>query len=197
MLTDSLVEDEVVNSDYNFADGDLSAFQSEFSQPKQDMGISDIPDDLEDEDVEQEQLAEVEDRAAMTRHARQTSKFVTHIVDSGAALGLSLISKNSVDSHKADSDDLKELERIFTEYFKETGGNIPLWAQLLICLTTIYGFQIPQALKDRKLNLERERLELERKKLELEKEEFKRLKEAELQRIKTQQKEDDEQRKSN
>ena len=42
MLTDSLVEDEVVNSDYNFADGDLSAFQSEFSQPKQDMGISDI-----------------------------------------------------------------------------------------------------------------------------------------------------------
>jgi hypothetical protein len=100
------------------------------------------------------QLEEVEDRAAMARHARQTSKFVTHIVDSGAALGLSLISKNSVDSHKADSDDLKELERIFTEYFKETGGNIPLWAQLLICLTTIYGFQIPQALKDRKLNLE-------------------------------------------
>lgn len=195
MLTDSLVEDEVVNSDYNFADGDLSAFQSEFSQPKQDMGISDIPDDLED--VEQETQEEVEDRAAMARHARQTSKFVTHIIDSGAALGLSLISKNSVDSHKADLDDLKELERIFTEYFKETGGNIPLWAQLLICLTTIYGFQIPQALKDRKLNLERERLELERKKFELEKEEFKRLKEAELQRIKTQQKEDDEQRKSN
>lgn len=194
MLTDSLVEDEVVNSDYNFADGDLSVFQSEFAQPKQDMGISELPEPEEElpEDVDEE-----EDKAAIARHARQTSKFVTHIVDSGAALGLSLISKNSVDSHKADSEDLKELERIFTEYFKETGGNIPLWAQLFICLVTIYGFQIPQALKDRKLNIERERLELERKRLEIEKEEFKRLKEAEKNAEKEEKKTQDDERASN
>lgn len=194
MLTEELNTKEVNSSDYHFADGDLSVFQSEFAQPKQDMGISELPEPEEElpEDVDEE-----EDKAAMARHARQTSKFVTHIVDSGAALGLSLISKNSVDSHKADSEDLKELERIFTEYFKETGGNIPLWAQLFICLVTIYGFQIPQALKDRKLNIERERLELERKRLEIEKEEFKRLKEAEKNAEKEEKKTQDDERASN
>lgn len=167
MLIDNLNQAPEEAADYHFADGDLSDFQSEFSQPKQDMGISEVPEDIDDEPMFDPDAEEV-DQAALQRTARQTSKFVTHLVDSGAALALSLVSKNPVDDHKADKEDLKELERIFQEYFKETGGNIPLWLQLVICITTMYGFQLPAALKDRKLNAEREQLELERKRLERE-----------------------------
>lgn len=39
------LNDDINESEYKFADGDISSFMSEFSQPKQDMGLSDDVDD--------------------------------------------------------------------------------------------------------------------------------------------------------
>ena len=39
------LNDDINESEYKFADGDISSFMSEFSQPKQNMGLSDDVDD--------------------------------------------------------------------------------------------------------------------------------------------------------
>ena len=83
-----------------------------------------------------------------------------------------MYSKNSIEDHKADKASKSEIEKIIYAYTKETGGNIPIWAQLAIVLITTYGLQLPQAARDRKMNLEREKLEEERRELELQKAEF-------------------------
>ena len=45
IMEELLKHDEQTDvSDYQFADGDLSNFQEEFSIPKQDMGIEEEPD---------------------------------------------------------------------------------------------------------------------------------------------------------
>lgn len=171
MITDTLDNEQtsIDSENYNFSDGDLTGFEEEFLQPKQDMDINEEPEDFDNDEFGEDSQ---QDPAAMARMAKNTAKFITRITDEGAALGLSLISKNPASAHKADPDSLKELERIITEYCKETGGQIPLWAQLVICLVTMYGFQVPQALHDRKINLEKERLENDRRQLERERKEF-------------------------
>jgi len=158
-------------SDYQFADGDLSTFQTDFSAPKQDMNIEEEPENFEDET---EELSNGSEQPAISaaKAARNTARFLTPIVDQGAAFGLSLVSKNDIESHRADKESLKELERIIAEYVKQSGGDIPIWAQLVICLVTMYGFQVPKALADRKLNNERLALEDERKALEIERKNY-------------------------
>ena len=173
MILDELtLSENKAESDYQFADGDLSGFQAEFAAPKQDMNIDEEPEDFED--PEDEELNEDDEQPIVStaKMARRTAKFITRITDQGAAFGLSLVSKNNIEKHKADKASLHELENIIAEYCKDTGGNIPLWMQLLICLVTMYGFQVPQALEDRKLNTERAALENERKSLEIERKNY-------------------------
>jgi len=150
-------------SDYQFADGDLSDFQTEFAAPKQDMGITDEPEDFEE--IDEAHNGSEQPAISAAKAARSTARFLAPIIDQGAAFGLSLVSKNDIDQHKADKESLKELERLIAEYAKESGGEIPIWTQILICLVAMYGFQIPKALADRKLNNERFELEKERKEL--------------------------------
>jgi len=147
--------------DYQFADGDLSDFQTEFAAPKQDMGITDEPEGFEE--IDEANNGSEQSAISAAKAARSTARFLAPIIDQGAAFGLSLVSKNDIKHHKADKDSLKELERLIAEYAKESGGEIPIWMQILICLVAIYGFQIPKALADRKLNNERLELEKERR----------------------------------
>ena len=169
IMEELLKHDEQTDvSDYQFADGDLSNFQEEFSIPKQDMGIEEEPDG--DEWKDESDNDEPAPPSALV--AKQTARFITGIIDHGAAFGLSMYSKNSIEDHKADKASKNEIEKIIYAYTKETGGNIPLLAQLAIVLITTYGLQIPQAARDRKMNLEREKLEEERRELELQKAEF-------------------------
>ena len=174
MIIDELTKEEPLGEtgDYQFADGDLSTFQTDFSAPKQDMNIEEEPEDFEDEPDDEPENGSEQPSISASKAARRTARFLTRITDQGAAFGLSLVSKNEIESHKADKESLHELENIITEYCKDTGGNIPLWAQLVICLVTMYGFQIPQALSDRKLNSERIALENERKALEAERKNY-------------------------
>lgn len=173
MITDELElheQEQPQTTDYQFVDGDLSEFQKEFSLPKQDMGISEEPDDS-DEFIEDD-YQEDEPTPPSAHVSRQTARFITNIIDSSAAFGLSLLSKNNIEQHKADKSAKSEIEKIIYVYVKDTGGNIPLWAQLTIILVVTYGLQIPQAIQDRKMNIEREKLEEERRELERQISEF-------------------------
>lgn len=170
MITEGLGLNTAEDSDYQFADGDLSTFQTEFAAPKQDMNIGEDP--VEFEDLENELNPDHQPEISNAKMARNTARFLTPIIDQGAAFGLSMLSKNKLAEHRADKESLKELERLVTEYAKQSGGNIPLWMQLLICLVTMYGFQVPKALEDRKLNTERAALESERKALEEERKKY-------------------------
>lgn len=127
---------------YEFATGDLSSFMHSFSEDKENMEIEQLPTP--------EEFQEVGKTPIPPATARKTGKFVANMVDYTLATGLSLIDEEPVDSHKADSESKKELESIITEYIKETGGEIPLFAQLIICLLVTYGLQVPGAIMIRK-----------------------------------------------
>lgn len=165
-----MIADTLSPSEYNFADGDISTFASEIQQPKQDMGISEEPDVWEDpeepDELEDGPENEAEINAPSQRMAaRRTAKFICHFADMGFATALSAISKNDMDEHRADKESLHELENAVAEYCKDMGGNVPPWLMIVICVLTIYGGQIPQALRDRKANTEREKAENERQEL--------------------------------
>ena len=145
------------NLPYNFVngnlDGDAALFMTDFQRPKEDMGITEAPDGAENEDPVSE------NEGINRKTARATAKFLTNIIDEGAAQGLSLISLNEPKMHRATDDAKKNLENILTEYVQETGGNIPLSVQVLLCILTMYIVQIPGALRDRRINKENKILE--------------------------------------
>lgn len=127
---------------YEFATGDLSSFIHDFNEEKEEMGIDQKPTP--------EEFEETGKPSVPATTARKTGRFVANMTDYALATGLSLISKQDPDIHKADPDSKKELENIITEYIKESGGEIPIGVQLVICLLVTYGLQIPGAIRLRK-----------------------------------------------
>lgn len=154
-------------SDYRFEDGDLS-FIDEMTQPKQPMNIQERPeleplgggslDMIEDDGEHDEDIAVA---------VEETANFVTETIDSGAAFGLSLISKQSIESHRASSDQKERLRKIVYVYCDKTGGYIPLWLQFLLLIVGIYGSQIPAALQARKINMLEKQVEEQQKKIKV------------------------------
>lgn len=169
MLTDQLPDN------YNFTDGDISLIQ-EMETPKHEMNIEERPDFGSEDTPEtvQDDLQNAdthEDDGLISAAVEETANIVTDSIDFGAAFGLHLISKNSIDSHKATPEQKSRIRQIIYVYCEQTGGYIPLWLQLIILLVGIYGSQIPAALDQRKINLLEEKnrkLEEEIKKLQLE-----------------------------
>ena len=133
---------ELQDEDHDFKTGDILNFMNDFSEEKEDMGIDQLPTN--------EEFTEVGKQTSPTATARKTGKFVSRMIDYGAATGLSIISGQPMSQHKADDEAYKELESIITEYIKESGGEIPLNIQLIICLVVTYGLQIPAAIQMRK-----------------------------------------------
>lgn len=127
---------------YQFATGDLSSFIHDFNEEKEEMGIAQKPTP--------EEFEETGKPSVPATTARKTGRFVANMTDYALATGLSLISRQNPDVHKADPDSKKELENIITEYIKESGGEIPIGIQLVICLLITYGLQIPGAIRLRK-----------------------------------------------
>lgn len=134
------------HDDYSLIGGNLDDYMADFARPKEDMGIVEEPttEEWEQEEPERPQMT--------AKTARTTARFLARTTDTVMATGLSFISHNDYKVHKADKEQLKELEDILAEYVRESGGDIPLWLQLVICLFTMYAVQIPGALRDRKRN---------------------------------------------
>lgn len=128
--------------DYQFATGDLGNFMHDFEEEKENMGIDQRPT--------AEEMNEIGNPTIPTKTARKTGKFVTTMLDITLATGLSIVSGEPKEKHQADTESKKELEDVVTEYIKETGGEIPLSVQLFICIFSIYGLQIPEAIRLRK-----------------------------------------------
>jgi hypothetical protein len=146
-------------SDYNFQDGDLD-FINELEQPKQPMDINERPD-FEPQQQQPDDLF-VEDDGQhdelIAAAVEETATLVTDTIDSGAAFGLSLISKNPIESHRATADQKSRMRKIIYVYCEKTGGYIPLWLQLVILIIGIYGTQIPAAIDARKMNMLQEKV---------------------------------------
>ncbi len=155
----------VPQADYHFEDGDLS-FINEMAQPKQPMNIQERPDlqplggnlDVIESDGENDEL--------IAAAVDETATLITETIDSGAAFGLSLISKNSIEEHRATTDQKERLRKIVYVYCDKTGGYIPLWLQFIILVVGIYGSQIPAALQARKINMLEQQVEEQKKKIQ-------------------------------
>ena len=169
MLTDQLEDN------YQFTEGDLSLI-SEMQAPKQEMNIEerpvfdnpDAPDPLMDITDEQEANDNL-----IAAAVEETADIVTDAIDFGAAFGLHLISKNPIEQHQASSDQKARMRQIVYVYCKETGAYMPLWLQLVILISGIYGSQIPAAMNARKINILEEKnrkLEEEIRKMQLQQE---------------------------
>lgn len=155
--------------DYQFAAGDLS-FIDEMEQPKQPMNISERPDfDTFDPTDPTGNLDTIEDDGQhdelIAAAVEETANLITDTIDNGAAFGLSLISKNPIDSHKATDEQKGRMRKIIYVYCEKTGGYIPLWLQLIILIIGIYGVQIPAAMQARQINILEEKVREQERKL--------------------------------
>lgn len=155
----------VSQADYHFEDGDLS-FINEMAQPKQPMNIQERPElqplggslDVIESDGDNDEL--------VSAAVEETATLITETIDSGAAFGLSLISKNSIEEHRATTDQKERLRKIVYVYCDKTGGYIPLWLQFIILIIGIYGSQVPAALQARKINMLEQQVEEQKKKIQ-------------------------------
>lgn len=147
----------VEQQDYQFEDGDLS-FISELDKPKEAMAFDERPDFGEtvgnDDPLNAIGPDEGEHNDDLIAAAvEETATLITDTIDNGAAFGLSLISKNPIETHKATDDQKGRMRKIIYVYCEKTGGYIPLWLQLVILIIGIYGVQIPAAIQARKINV--------------------------------------------
>lgn len=123
--------------DYDFKTGSLDDFMHSFQEHKEEMPIDEMPT--------AEEFAEAGKQKIPPATARATGKFLAKMIDFSASMGLSLLSGEPRESHMAPEENLKELSAIISEYMKESGGEIPLSVQLLICIVVTYGMQLPNA----------------------------------------------------
>lgn len=124
-------------NDYDFKTGNLDDFMHSFQEGKEEMPIDERPTP--------EEFAEAGKANLPPATARKSAKFCALMVDYSCATGLSLLSGEPIASHKAEDDARKELESIIAEYIKESGGEIPISVQLIICILVTYGLQLPAA----------------------------------------------------
>ena len=139
--------------DYNFLSGDIS-FIDEMDQEKQPMEIDERPESVGDIAEIPETPAELDDNPdQLNASAEETAQFITDLIDTGASYGLALISKGDAEQYMASADQKRRIQKIIRVYCDRLGGNIPLWLQLTIVLTIVYGSKIPGALDERKINI--------------------------------------------
>lgn len=135
------------SEDYEFVTGDLNTYVQDFQEPKEDMGVDMRPTD--------EEFQAVHAPTIPKKVARNTGRFITTMIDQSASRTLSMLSGQPYADHKADPEELKALEEIITLMVQESGGELPLWAQLCIALVTTYGLQVYpawQKMKEKKQN---------------------------------------------
>lgn len=138
--------------DYHFLTGDLS-FIDEMDQEKQRMEIDERPDFDIPEEEHPPIMEDEEDPERVNVAIEETAALVTDAIDSGAALGLSLLSKGDAEKYKATEEQKGRIRRVMFVYCQQVGGYIPLWLQLVILIVGIYGSKIPGALAERKINI--------------------------------------------
>ena len=150
---------ETPQEPYRFESGDLD-FISEMEQPKQAMNIDERPDFEPTNPEEHEEYIENdgEHDDLIAAATEETATLITDVIDNGAAFGLSLISKNPIEEHKATADQKSRIRKIIYVYCEKTGGYIPLWLQLIILIIGVYGVQIPAAMEARKINVLQEKI---------------------------------------
>ena len=122
---------------YDFKTGGLDDFMHSFQEHKEEMPIDEMPTP--------EEFAEAGKTVIPPATARSSGKFIAEMVDFSASTALSLLSGEPRETHCAPAENKKELAHIIAEYMKESGGEIPLSVQLIICIVATYGMQVPGA----------------------------------------------------
>lgn len=159
MSLQDLMNKETSDKQSVFGD-DLVDFQNEFSQPKQDMGITEEPVDVPDEIPTFDEQEEPEKPKVTAKGRHLTAEFVAKMTDSMCAHTLQFVAKADSSEPYSRMDDgmMEDFINAVNYYCEKAGGEIPPSIMIIICLVMMYGTQIPGALKERKLNIEREKL---------------------------------------
>ena len=143
------LNDDLDLEDYNFSDGDLSSFTSEFSRPKQDMGISeevteddDYFADEDDMGLEGEQandgglsLGNVVNMA----QARNVSKGLTVGADALLSGFMGMFNNGDSTPFKLTADEKEQVVTSLAVVLKHNNATVsPTWG-LVITVLTIYA----------------------------------------------------------
>lgn len=145
----SLINNEI-ESEYKFADGDISSFMSEFSQPKQDMGLSELVNRdnpyFDNEDPDDNLPPEESDEGNLTiakllsmSQAREMSKGMVVGLDSLMSNIMGSLNQGDKTPFVLDKDEKEQLVYSLALVLKHNNAHIsPTWG-LITTFATIYG----------------------------------------------------------
>lgn len=164
-----------LEDEYKFSDGDISSFMSEFSQPKQDMGLSDDVDDDPYFGEEAEDPSEnfpLENNDAPTigglltmAQAREMSKGLVIGLDSMASGIMGSLNGGDKTPFVLDNEERGQLITSLALVLKHNNAQIsPTWG-LITTFATIYGGKTILLLQLRKERKKVEEMEEKNKKL--------------------------------
>lgn len=175
------LNDDINESEYKFADGDISSFMSEFQQPKQDMGLSDEVDDdpyfgEEHEDLPGASMP-VDNGDSLTigglmtmDQAREMSKGLVVGLDSMASGIMGSLNGGDKTPFVLDNEERGQLITSLALVLKHNNAQIsPTWG-LITTFATIYGGKTILLVQLRKERKKLEEMEERYKKLERENE---------------------------
>lgn len=141
------LNDDINESEYTFSDGDLTAFKSEFAQPKQDMGLNEeIEDDPyfgeEENDFEptdpEENGIPVGNVMSMAQ-AREISKGLTIGADSMISGVMGMFNGGDASPFRMTADERAQVVTSLATVLKHNNAHVsPTWG-LVIVLITIYA----------------------------------------------------------
>ena len=137
------LNDSLDLEDYTFSDGDLSSFTSEFSMPKQDMGISEevtADDDYFNEDVpDQEDDGLGIGNIVSMAQARNVSKGLTIGADAMIAGLMGMFNGGDSTPFKMTADEREQVVTSLAVVLKHNNATVsPTWG-LIITVLTIYA----------------------------------------------------------
>ena len=142
------LNDDINESEYTFSDGDLTAFNDEFSMPKQDMGITEeVEDDPyfgEEEDGDFDPMEPGEDGVPVGNvmsmaQAREISKGLTIGADSMISGVMGMFNGGDAAPFRMTTDERAQVVTSLATVLKHNNAHVsPTWG-LVIVLITIYA----------------------------------------------------------
>lgn len=150
---------------YAFASEGFDNFMDDFAAPKQEQGVADDFDGLDDlpgasgSDSGDGTLPD--HLQASPGVARASAGMLTVAIDSTLSALLGMLAQSTPDAFKADDTQRDELQQALTQYIRLKGGDIPPGVTLAILLVSIYGGKAASAVQLRRANKRNRELETE------------------------------------
>ncbi len=96
---------------------------------------------------------EEEDNPGKKRVSRFSSDAIARIVDRGFANIAAMYTHGDIEDYEADPREMSEVREVLENWMNETGYTMSPTVSMIVSLTGIYMFRIPQLYRDRQRNL--------------------------------------------